>query len=295
LVFISLFEFLFQLFDFATTTRLPWDMILEIANYLTLDDAIVAFSPKILSLFGKYKTKLHLSTTSKPFIDMILQRINPEQIVSLQFDVSRFWSKVELSSLEIFPNITSLILLNIELKDQIHHYEESFPNLISLSLYYDNEMNFLHLSRLVSELQSPIKRLEIHCVASFCSHDVYQLGNSNFLPKRTIEYFRLDIRHFPLITTNHCSINYRSCLLMQLIDLIQIMTNIRYIHFIINKYNIEKLLDVYEWQRLFDESHQLKKVTLQVMGNVVQNERLRQKILAIQNLRQTTKFEILFL
>ncbi|CAF4883853.1 unnamed protein product, partial [Rotaria sp. Silwood1] len=43
--------------NFMTKTGLCWDIILEIAKYLTLNDAVEAFSDKILFLLRKYKTK----------------------------------------------------------------------------------------------------------------------------------------------------------------------------------------------------------------------------------------------
>jgi hypothetical protein len=221
---------------------------------------------------------------------MIFKTIKLEQIVSLQIDASRLWSK---SDLTIFNHITSLNLYNIEHKDHIHNYEESFPNLNYLSLYYDNELDFKDLFVIVNRFQRSIKRLEIHCAAVLCPSLFQHPLDLQFRPNITIEYFLLDIRHFPLNLMNRCFLNYQSCFLMQIVTLIKIMKNIRYIHFLTSQYNIEKLLDINEWRRLIDECYQLKKVTLQVIGNGLQNEQLIQKILEIQNIRQTIKFRIL--
>jgi hypothetical protein len=73
------------------------------------------------------------------------------------------------------------------------------------------------------------------------------------------------------------------------------MKNIRYIHLIANKYNIENLLNINEWKILIRNCSQLKKVTVKIMGTILQDEKLIQKILIIQNIRQTIKFQILFL
>ncbi|CAF3646735.1 unnamed protein product [Rotaria sp. Silwood1] len=62
--------------NFMTKTGLCWDIILEIAKYLTLNDAVEAFSDKILFLLRKYKTKVHLSYSSNRFINMILRTID---------------------------------------------------------------------------------------------------------------------------------------------------------------------------------------------------------------------------
>ncbi len=77
------------------------------------------------------------------------------------------------------------------------------------------------------------------------------------------------------------------------------MLNIRYVQLIINKYDIEQLLDVNAWKILINKSFQLKKISFQVMGNTFQNEKLIKKALEIQMelrlIRQTIKFQIKFL
>jgi hypothetical protein len=97
----------------------------------------------------------------------------------------------------------------------------------------------------------------------------------------TVEYFLFDVGHFSLISTNNCFRYYKSCSLRTIIDLIKKMLNIRHVHLIINKYDIEKLLDIDEWKILVYECFQLKKVTLKVWGNMFQDEQLIKKALEI--------------
>jgi len=180
--------------------------------------------------------------------------------------------------------------------EQFYHYEEFFPNLAYLSLYYDNEIiNIGHLSVIISQLQSSIKRLEIHCAASSYPRYFQLLLNLIDVPQTTIEYFLIDIHRFPVNLPNQYYMNHQSCFSIQILHLIKIMKNIRYIHLIVNKYNIENLLDVNEWKILISNCCQLKKVTVKVMGTILQDEKLIQKILKIQNIRQTIKFQVLFL
>jgi hypothetical protein len=151
-------------------------------------------------------------------------------------------------------------------------------------------INIGHLFKIVRQLQSSIKRLEVHCAASSYPRYFQLLLNMINIPQTTIEYFLFDIHRFPMSLTN-----YQSCFSIQIINLIKIMKNIRYIHLIANKYNIENLLNINEWKILIRNCSQLKKVTVKIMGTILQDEKLIQKILIIQNIRQTIKFQILFL
>jgi len=227
---------------------------------------------------------------------MILQKFKREQIVSLQLNALQVWPDRNLT---IFKNIISMTLLNLPYNNLISQYEEYFPNLTCFSLCYDNEVSLNSFSSIFKQLWKQIKRFEIHCAGTLCTHyDTNQLNKFDIL-NYNVEYFLFDVSHFPLISTKNCFRYYRSCFLTTIIDFIKKMINIRYIHFIINKYDIEQLLNIEEWIILVNERLELKKITLQVLGNTFQNEQLMQKVLNIQtgirNIRQTIKFQIKFL
>jgi hypothetical protein len=277
-----------------TKNVLSWDIILEIAEYLSLNDAVNAFSTNILSLLRKNKMKVHISEPSDKFMSMVLQKLDPEQIVSLRFDTNGFGLKLELAALQ---NITSLTLLNLQFMEYISECAIHFPKLTRLLLWYDNEVGFNFLSSMFRHLQSPIERLEIRCAGALCTHydtkELYlpQMGNVS------INYFLLDVRHLPVTSTNECFRQYESCFLMTIIDLIKSMRNIRHVCFIVNKYNLEKLLHVNEWISLLYASSELKKVTLCVLGSVLEDEQVNTKLLEIQNkfynMRRIIKFQVI--
>ncbi len=91
---------------------------------------------------------------------------------------------------------------------------------------------------------------------------------------------------------------YESCFLTTTIDLIKSIPNIRYIRLIVNVCNVKQLLHLNEWIRLVNECHHLKKITLQIMGNIQKNQQLTEDIVKVQkdlrNVRQSIKFQIIF-
>jgi hypothetical protein len=118
---------------------LPWEIIVEIAKYLSLNDAISAFSIDILRLLDNSELNFQLSNPSIPFIKMILKYFKVKQIVSLRLNAIEMWSERNLS---IFQNVISITLPNLPYDNEILYLEKYFPNLTCLSLWYDNEINF---------------------------------------------------------------------------------------------------------------------------------------------------------
>jgi hypothetical protein len=229
---------------------------------------------------------------------MIRQKIEPEQIVSLRLNTILFSSWSELVSLDVFTNVISLTLLSFQGRHLTSTciYETHFPKLIRLSLWYDNEINFTRLNNILKQLCKPIKRLEIHCERVLCTHSLKDSLNTKSNQILTIEYFLLDVGHVSLPSMNECSENHKSCFLMIIINLMKTMLNIRYVHLITNKYNLEKFLDTNEWKCLVNVCHQLKKITVEVLGSILEKEQLLQKAIEIQKIlhndQQKVKFYI---
>jgi hypothetical protein len=270
------------------------DVILEITKYLLLEDAITAFSTNILPLLHKYKTRVHLSEPSKPFTKMILRKLDPEQIVSLQVNTNHS----KLDTLDVFNRIIALTFLGLQHIDRIKDCQAHFLNLICVSFWYDTEVDFYSLSNIFYQLSKTIKRVAIRCAGSFCTHYFSYKTNMEYLENTTIEYFLIDVSHIPLRSMNNCFHHHSSCFLMMAMSTIKNLINIRHICFVANKYNIEELLDLEQWTNLVIMCRQLKKVTLKVLRTALRNERLIQKVSAIQkelyNVRQTIKFQIIF-
>ncbi|CAF1501293.1 unnamed protein product, partial [Rotaria sp. Silwood1] len=253
-------------FSFVKKTGLCWKIILEISQYLSLNDAISAFSIDILSLLNNYQSKFQLSNPFNPFIKMIFRKIKSEQIVSLAFTTSQLWLDTELTFLSNFNKVTSIILHNSSYTNQISEYINCFPNLTHLSLYYDDKINYYILNEVLIQVRQQIKRFEIHCPEIVYTDDdgIDQLKKRQMVTAR-IKFFLLDVGRYPSTSTNSHLQHYKSWFFMPLADLMKKMPNIQHIHIISNKYNIEYFFDDDQWKLVLNRCSQLKKITLQVL------------------------------
>ncbi|CAF2061506.1 unnamed protein product [Rotaria magnacalcarata] len=285
------------LFDFSATTRLCWEIILEIAQYLSLNDAISAFSTNILSLFNG-GSKFQLSNPNIPFIKMILSRSDPTKIISLQLDGDRIWSEKELILLSSFEKVISMTLLNLTYSNKICRYGQYFPELTCLSLCYDNEIILSAFSSVFNQLWEKIRRFEIRCAGTLCIHYDYDISRLMNLYKTnfSVKYFLFDIGQFSWASMNTCYGNDPSCCFKSITTVIKKMFNIQYVHFIIHKYDIEIFLHINQWENLVNDCSRLKNIKIQTSESIVQDEKLKRKVCNIQTalyvIRHTIKFQI---
>jgi len=186
-------------------TGLCWDVILEITEYLSLNDAITVFSPEIIPLLVKYKSKFHLSEPSDNFMGMISPIIKPEQIVSLCLKTVRSWSAIYFSTLSIFTEVRSLTLVNLHRKEQMSEYEKCFPKLNYLCLWYNEKADLDLLCSIVDKFQRSIKRLKISYPSMFSSHFGNAQLTSNNAKNTTMEYLDLDTSQSHLGSMELCS------------------------------------------------------------------------------------------
>ncbi len=273
-------------------------MILEITRYLSLNDAIKAFSTNILPIIRNSKRKVHISDPSDAFMKMILRKLNPEQIVSVQFNGERPCSEINLTSSTMFDNVTSMSLLNLQHADEIILYKAYFPNLTCVSLHYDNEIGLKSLNAMLGRLETRIKRLEIRCGGALCTHydtderNIFGMGNYS------LDYFSIDISHFPVVSRNQCFQQYASCFLMMVTDFIKNMCTIRHVRLITDECYLKKLLNVNEWKSLVYVCFRLETIILRVLGSLLNNVQVEKKQLEIQealvNVRQNILFKVVF-
>ncbi len=286
------------LFDFVTKTKLCCEVFLKIIEYLTLNDAVKAFSDRILPMLTKYQVRLQVADPSLPFINMILRKTQPEQIISLRLNANLSWTAPELPWLTGFTNITSLSLLNLRRIDLIHQYREYFPNMIRLSLYYDNAVNSLILAQILKHLQRSNKRFEIHCSGIICTHSNYYSLDIGYIPNCPIEYLLMDMGHFPLPTSNECFQNHLSCFLMTTVDFIKKISNIRHVRLALSRYNLAQVLDVNQWKSVIIACPYLNKITVEVLGSILEREPWLQKAMELEKLlhdeRPTIQFRFVF-
>jgi hypothetical protein len=77
------------------------------------------------------------------------------------------------------------------------------------------------------------------------------------------------------------------------------MPNIRYVHLINNKYNLEELLDANEWKSLIRICYQLKTITIEALKSISKIDQLSEKAIEIQKIfhddQQIVKFQVTFM
>ncbi|CAF0958338.1 unnamed protein product [Adineta steineri] len=281
---------------FHKMAGLPWEIILQIVKYLSLNDAISAFSTDILCLLDNSQLNFQLTNPSISTIKIILQNFQAKQIVSLQLTTIKKWLEKHLN---IFQNVISITLLNQPHKNEIIYLNKYFPSLTCLSFCYDDEIDLNEFNQIFHQFSHQTKRLEINCAGILCRHYDTTFLTKSYLENSTVQYCLIDVRYFPLISSDQCSMSHSSCFLKSIIDFIKRMTCIQHVHLVINKNDIEQLLNINDWTALLNRYSQLKKITIEVLGNTFQNEQLEEQAMYIQNelrnTRETVKFQIKFI
>jgi len=254
-------------------------MVLKIAEYLSLNDLITTFSFRILPLLPM---KLPIVQPTSEFMRTMIQKINYERIISLRLKADNLISIMEYPSAFILSNIIILILDNLQDVNQINEMKTFFSNLTCLSLRYEGKVSFHRLGNILNQIQIPIQRFEIYCTSIACSHNRTELL---FIRKinPTVETFVLNVAYTSLSLVNNCVQNYPKCVLRTITDFIKIMPNIQSVYLIINKGNVETLLDVGEWMGLAKICNKLEKITLKVITNMSKDTELVQKIQEMKN------------
>jgi hypothetical protein len=276
----------------VNNTGLCWEIVLEIAKYLPLNDLVTAFTFHVLPLL---RMKLSIAEPSDEFMRTMIQKISCERISSLRLKADNLDSTMAFPFARILGNIKFLVLDNPQYMNQVNEAKRYFSSLTCLSLRFDNEVDFHSLDRIFNQIPISIKRFEIHGASVVCSHHHTELlygRNINSM----IESFVLSVVHTPTLLINNCVQGHNKCVLRSIIDFIKMIPNIRYVRVIINQGHIETLLDGNEWMSLVEKCKQLDKITLKVLRNMSQNVQLEQKIQDIKNslhnTRQSIKFEI---
>ncbi|CAF3881917.1 unnamed protein product [Adineta steineri] len=264
-------------FDFSARSGLCSKVMLEIVQYLSLNDIVNAFSSSILPLLYENETKVHISQTNTTFFNMVLWKIRPEQIVSLRLNPSLLFPEIPSFMLHSFSNLISLTLVNPMHAGEINKYAFYFPKLICLSLYYDNEADFLEIRSILSQIREPIKRFEIHCAGAFCTHyNGYELYQSS-LQDWNVEYFLIEIGPLLLPSMSQCIQGCKSCFLATTLKFMNTMINIRHVRLITDKCNLDQFLDWNEWKTSTSNCKKLKTITVETWTHTSSGERYVEK------------------
>ena len=252
--------------------------MIEIAEYLPLNDAVATFSVGVLPVLWRYNIKLPVIKPSEEFIKTMIESNNQDKILSLRLDGNQFALAMKPAVSDTFANVTSLTIINLQEMKQIFEIPIYFSNVTSFRLHYDGEIDFQNLWRIFNLLPRSIKRLDIDCASIKCSHDqkvvFAKIGKFN----RTVESFVLHLDHTARQLVNGCTQTYVKCVLRTITDFIRIMSNIRDVRLILNEGSINNFFDTLEWHSLMDMCQQLEEIHLKGKKSDPYDMRLREEM-----------------
>ncbi|UJR34515.1 hypothetical protein I4U23_021923 [Adineta vaga] len=279
---------LFGACDFLKNTGFDWPIILEISQYLTLNDMINTFSTKIISVLSEFQIKVHVSDPSYAFMNMINQKLHPRQIASVQFNTDYLERRKDIHSWPIFRCVQNLTFINPSGSLDLDNFPYYFPSSTNLLFRFDTEVQSNSFDNILHRFPSTITRLTITTTVpvEFC--------RSQTTPNTTIEYFRLDISRLVSCPMDPSMNSYISELLLASVEFISKLPNVHSVYFIVNKLIIERLLDIKRWVYVVEKCSQLKKVTMKVSGDMSPNNPLTQTKLQIQEALSTSRQEFQF-
>lgn len=212
--------------------------MVEICKYLSLNDAIHAFSHRIVTLLGQSDAKMHIVEPCEDLSDMIYHRLNAEQLVAFCSNTDQSSWKIIADYFTKYSEIRPLTLLNAEHMESFSQVGYYFPRLTRLSLRYDHGIDLVAMKSIFRYLPRSILRFEIHSTRILCSHNEQEESPAILDFNYRLRSFRLDLDNYPLITSEECFREHPACFLVSWIQFLRFMPMIRYLHLIINRYDL---------------------------------------------------------
>ena len=240
---------------------------MEISKYLTLDEAINVFSINILPLIRKAHTKVHLVDPSHPFLQIIPQHLDQNQISSVRLPGTLLESRYDCAALHAFDRLVSLALLNPQSLSALPAMLRFLPTVCAVSLWYDNEFQFRFLQDSFDSSFTGVRRLQLRCAGAVCG--LCYLGETwhHYARNTTVTSFTFDSGHYPLYSTSGCPLDPRSCFLRSASDFIRSMVNVRRVRFITDRYQIQAFLQIDQWQKIISQCTKLDRIIIQLLGD----------------------------
>ena len=274
-------------FDIGQSTGLCPDVLVEITKYLSLNDAINAFSITILPLLRQAHSKVHFINPSSQFLEIIPDQLDPSQVASVRMTGDLQRPERDLSAFQIFDQLSNLTVVSERGTHTLSQLLRYLPNVRRLSFWLDVEFN----SQLFRDLQDlsvhSITHLHIHC-RSICSNRFWAgIQNTLDIKNTTITSLIFDLTYNPVSQTISYFLRSQGYLYLALFNpptnSTGSLTNIQRVRLIVSRDLIETFLPVYQWKRLIEECPRLDRVIIQLVGT----GKFTQEALSIeQELRQ---------
>ena len=260
-------EFLFRV-DVTEATGMCPDVWVEITKYLSLNDAINAFSLSILPLLRQAHSKINLDNPSNRLLQMIGQHLDPRQIASVHIITENRRSSRDFSAFQMFDQLVSVTVFSRKSNNTNGGLLPYFPTARYVSFWFAFEFDFGLLLDLRHVFSHRMTDLHIHCtgVCFVAFRPGNRKGGSS--KNTTITSFLFDSAYK---TTNS---NHRqpygslqvspSEKLPILMKFIAFLSHVRRVRLIVNPEKVQTFLEVDQWQQLISECLHLHRVTIQL-------------------------------
>ena len=259
-------------FDITKSAVLCPDVLVEIAEYLSLNDAINAFSMGILQLLRDGYSKVHLNNPSKRFVEMICQHLDPTQVVSVHINNDPLQPGSDLDALRVFDRLSSLTDSSIRESPMLFHYLYNLRNIRRLSLWFKDQLGYSFFDDLAKLSNYEITHLHIHCAGRFFDLNSLEVVSDIFVKNTTITSFTLDWDYNPLRQTPHGVSTYLLLFIHSAFKFIKSLVNLRRFRLVITRVHLESILYLPRWQELISECVHLNRVIIHLVGNRISIE-----------------------
>ena len=255
--------------DVTEVTGMCPDVWVEITKYLSLNDAINAFSLSILPLLRQAHSKVQLDNPPDRFVQIVGQHLDPRQIASVRIidDIRR--PTRALSAFRMFDQLVSVTVFSEKGNNTIGGLLPYFPTARYVAFWFAFEFDLGLFTNLRHVSSHRMTHLHIHCtgVCFVPFRTGNQQGGSS--KNTTITSFILDSTYK---TTNwtHRNVNGTrqvspSVKLPVPMKFIASLSNVRRVRLIVNPDEVQTFLEVDQWEQLISECQHLQRVTIQLV------------------------------
>ena len=248
-------------------TGLCPDVQIEISRYLTLDDTINAFSISILPYLRQAHTKVHLVDAPNPFLQIIPQHLDRNQISSVRLHGILVESRWDSSAFHAFDQLVSLTLLNPQRVSALPTMLRSLPTVRAISLWFDDEFQFPFLQDVYNSPFTGVTRLQVHCAGAIGDQCVLSDTWLHYTANATIKSFIFDSGYYALRSSRYCFFNPGPCFLRSAGKFIRCLVNVRRVQFITDRYQIETFLQIEQWKKIISRCAHLDRIVIQLLGD----------------------------
>ena len=258
-------------FDFSRSTGLCPDILAQINEYLSLNDAINAFSLNILPLFHQTRSKVQLNSPSHRFLEMIPQYFDPRQIASLRTTDEFLPSERHFSTLRTFDQLISLTVIVRRALYLISSLLADLPNVHRLSLWFGGDIILFTFDKLQMLAFHSVTHLHIRCADPGWHHSWSGTQTDGYSKNTTITSLIFDSEYYPndkgrntLRRNNH---RMSSDLLRAMMKFIELLVNVQRVRLLASQFTIDSFLYADIWRDLINRCVRLDRVILQLVDD----------------------------